>query len=306
MLLFDRFASSRKLIVRPNHNYFNYYFCCRFSDSFEEGFDAHHISTLHLGEGDSILEVARSSSTPNNSVHNDPPADFKDQGIQELPSDRQLSDSELSIVGSESRYQHVNSLCSSPQPEQVKPQIVGKSFVSSTHYLKDKFPGPRGAFNKSTYYIRPSSNPNNNLAERYLGVKVNTDGKKPITPFEKKYSHLVIARNTLPRSRSQSANSIRKLDKNSPEHRAMSGYSYGGDMFTLTSASMSRAQEKEELQKLNDRFSQYIRKVRQLGQQSGSLDASTFIKSTRVLEEEVQHLKEMYEKEIEHLRYVYQ
>lgn len=286
--------------------------CSRFSDSFEEGFDAHHITALHLGDGDPISskEPARSSSSPESSLfhlHINPPESNKNQStLRELTetTDKQLSDSELSLVGSESHFQHVNSLCSTPSQleETTKSQTVGKSFVSSTHYLKDKFPGPRSAFNKNIYYVRSSGNPNINISNRYSGVSAFQGSKKPLTPFEKKYSHLVSARSTLPQSRAQSANSIRKIDKNNPKPVTMSGYTYAGDMFTLTSASMSRAQEKEELQKLNDRFSQYISKVRQLGQQSGNLDASTFIKSTRVLEEEVQHLKGLYEREIESLR----
>ncbi|KAK3102723.1 hypothetical protein FSP39_013445 [Pinctada imbricata] len=65
---------------------------------------------------------------------------------------------------------------------------------------------------------------------------------------------------------------------------------------------MTRAQEKEELQKINDRFTSYIQKVRHLREQSNQLDSSSFLKSAKVLEEEVANLKNLYETELENLR----
>jgi hypothetical protein len=81
----------------------------------------------------------------------------------------------------------------------------------------------------------------------------------------------------------------------------MSNYTYAGDMYNISSNSMSRAQEKEELQRLNDRFSQYILKVRQLGQ-GRQLDSSAYLNSARVLEEEVTNLKNLYERELNNMR----
>jgi hypothetical protein len=64
-----------------------------------------------------------------------------------------------------------------------------------------------------------------------------------------------------------------------------------------------RSQEKEELQRINDRFTAYIQKVRHLREQSGhQVDATSFIKSTKVLEDEVATLKSMYERELENVR----
>ncbi|CAL1537650.1 unnamed protein product [Lymnaea stagnalis] len=64
----------------------------------------------------------------------------------------------------------------------------------------------------------------------------------------------------------------------------------------------SRVQEKEELQRLNDRFSAYVSRVRQLGQQANSIDTSAFLRSTKILEDEIVNLKNLYETELEKLR----
>ncbi|RUS86141.1 hypothetical protein EGW08_006089, partial [Elysia chlorotica] len=60
----------------------------------------------------------------------------------------------------------------------------------------------------------------------------------------------------------------------------------------------SRVQEKEELQRLNDRFSSYISRVRQLGQAVNSVDSSAFLRSSKILEDEIVQLKAMYEAEL--------
>lgn len=67
---------------------------------------------------------------------------------------------------------------------------------------------------------------------------------------------------------------------------------------------VGRLEDKEELQVLNNRLSEYISRVRQLWEQRGQIDSSAFLKSTRILEEEIQNLKGMYECELENLRYV--
>lgn len=70
----------------------------------------------------------------------------------------------------------------------------------------------------------------------------------------------------------------------------------------ISPISSARKQEKEDLQLLNDRFTTYIQKVRLLSEQNNRLDASTFVKQTRVLEEEVATLKTLYERELDVLR----
>ncbi|VDI56345.1 Hypothetical predicted protein [Mytilus galloprovincialis] len=76
------------------------------------------------------------------------------------------------------------------------------------------------------------------------------------------------------------------------------GNTYNQNSFTST----VRLEDKEELQRLNDRLSQYIIKVRQLWEQRGQIDSVAFIKSTKILEEEVIKLKGLYEHELEKIR----
>ncbi|XP_053383865.1 uncharacterized protein LOC123536790 [Mercenaria mercenaria] len=75
---------------------------------------------------------------------------------------------------------------------------------------------------------------------------------------------------------------------------------YGTDI--ISPMSSARKQEKEDLQMLNERFSTYIQKVRLLSEQNNRLDASTFVKQTRILEEEVANLKTLYERELDAIR----
>ena len=77
---------------------------------------------------------------------------------------------------------------------------------------------------------------------------------------------------------------------------------YATEIYSPTSS--ARRQEKQDLQLLNDRFSNYIQRVRLLSEQSNRLDASSFVKQTRILEEEVANLKTLYERELDVLRYM--
>ncbi|BFZ16243.1 hypothetical protein BsWGS_19281 [Bradybaena similaris] len=67
-------------------------------------------------------------------------------------------------------------------------------------------------------------------------------------------------------------------------------------------APSTRTQEKEALQQVNDRLCSYIAHVRLLNQHSNNVDSSTFLHSTKILEEEITNLKNMYEKELDALR----
>ncbi|CAG5125325.1 unnamed protein product, partial [Candidula unifasciata] len=66
--------------------------------------------------------------------------------------------------------------------------------------------------------------------------------------------------------------------------------------------SSTRIQEKEELQRLNDRFSAYTARVRLLNQHPNNVDWSAFRNSTKILEEEITNLKKLYENELDALR----
>ncbi|XP_063425974.1 lamin-A-like [Mytilus trossulus] len=63
-----------------------------------------------------------------------------------------------------------------------------------------------------------------------------------------------------------------------------------------------KLEDKAELQHLNDRLSEYINRVRQLWEQRGQIDSSAFLKSTKILEDEVLKLKDLYEYELANLR----
>ena len=76
-----------------------------------------------------------------------------------------------------------------------------------------------------------------------------------------------------------------------------------GSVGMLPPAAPSRVQEKEELQRLNERFSSYIARVRQLGQAVNSVDSSAFLRSSKILEDEIVQLKAMYEGELAKLRF---
>ena len=56
------------------------------------------------------------------------------------------------------------------------------------------------------------------------------------------------------------------------------------------------------MQNLNDRFSSYISRVRQMREQGGRNDTINFINSTKILEEEILALKAMYERQLDELR----
>lgn len=70
----------------------------------------------------------------------------------------------------------------------------------------------------------------------------------------------------------------------------------------ISPTSMARKQEKEDLKYLNERFSSYVSRVRQLSEHNNQLDSASFIKQTRILEEEVANLKTLYERELDALR----
>ena len=78
-------------------------------------------------------------------------------------------------------------------------------------------------------------------------------------------------------------------------------YCRTGNMSESTLAE-PRLHEKQEMQSLNARLSQYIRYIREMKENSGYLDSQVFLESVTVLEEELNHLKNMYEKELDNAR----
>lgn len=70
----------------------------------------------------------------------------------------------------------------------------------------------------------------------------------------------------------------------------------------ISPTSLARKQEKEDLQMLNERFSTYVSRVRELCEHNNQLDSASFIKQTQILEEEVANLKTLYERELDAIR----
>ncbi|KAK2569155.1 Lamin-A [Acropora cervicornis] len=60
--------------------------------------------------------------------------------------------------------------------------------------------------------------------------------------------------------------------------------------------------EKDYLQSLNDRFASYVSRVRQMREQSGRMETTNLINTTKILEDEIVALKGMYERQLEELR----
>ena len=93
--------------------------------------------------------------------------------------------------------------------------------------------------------------------------------------------------------------------ENSPASSNKMSYTIGG--YTAASPpsppSSSRVLQ-EELHQLNERFSSYVQRVRQLGEQANVVDTSAFLKSTKSLEQEINNLKNLYEQELQKLRLV--
>ncbi|XP_002736176.1 prelamin-A/C-like [Saccoglossus kowalevskii] len=69
-----------------------------------------------------------------------------------------------------------------------------------------------------------------------------------------------------------------------------------------SSVPMTRHQEKTELSLLNDRYSDYIAKVRKLQQEANQDDSSALLNSIRNLEEEINSIKALYDNELDKLR----
>lgn len=65
---------------------------------------------------------------------------------------------------------------------------------------------------------------------------------------------------------------------------------------------MHRRHEKEFLASLNDRFASYVTKIRNLREQSRSIENANILAVSQALENEIMDLKSLYERELEHLR----
>lgn len=175
-----------------------------------------------------------------------------------------------------------------------------QSFVTSRSFIKDKVAHTTKPSEKQVYFV--SSSPEPHLRPESRCTNITDSFNKPIvTPIvENPYARVDSGYSSRYSQRSFSAGPIRK-----PNH-STSKMSYGMTEHytnTLSQHACNRSQEKEELQRINDRFTAYIQKVRHLREQSGQqVDATSFIKSTKVLEDEVATLKSLYERELDNVR----
>ena len=210
---------------------------------------------------------------------------------------------------------------SSPNQEADK---FPRYYVTSRSLLKDENSQPSRAINRQVYLVTPSPEPHIRPESRCTNVTA-TLNKSIVTPvIENAYARVDPGIS----SRYSGGNSITRVpvdfsNMSYVDRMYSTGYQTGGYQtgyqqsssyqtsgYKTTSGgglastlSMTRSQEKEELQRINDRFTAYIQKVRMLREHSNQLDSSAFIKSAKVLEEEVANLKNLYESELENIRY---
>lgn len=82
-------------------------------------------------------------------------------------------------------------------------------------------------------------------------------------------------------------------------------YQTGMDGYTaVNSTSFSRTREKEELQRLNERFASYVQRVRQQSDHNNQIESTALMRSTKLLDDEIHNIKNLYETELEKLRRV--
>lgn len=177
------------------------------------------------------------------------------------------------------------------------------SFVTSRSYLnKDKVTQPSRAFNKQVYFVSSSPEPHLRPGRRCTNV-TDSVNRTQVTPIvENPYARVDSGYSSRYSNRSYSAGSIRKLS-HSPSRMSYGMTEHYNNPNTHFQHACNRTQEREELQKINDRFTSYIQKVRHLREQSGQQeDTTSFIKSTKILEDEVATLKSLYEKELDNVR----
>lgn len=227
----------------------------------------------------------------------------------------------------------------------VSSQEDGSSYITSTHYLKDKI-SPGRTYYRASYVVnnedqeqeaarlqnqsiysskctnvtavnnRPvvssTARPTSGVRQHHTLTQQQTRSVGPVSsttrsfvsPAERQVGY--VNRQAV---RPISGNSIRKLarEKENSNMSVIGGNMYSSQHYTNTSTTttsthVNRVQEKEELQRLNDRFSLYIQRVRQLREQSGQIDSASFLKSAKLLEDEVSNLKNLYESELHNLR----
>lgn len=191
-----------------------------------------------------------------------------------------------------------------PDPIEEPPRPQSRhSFVTSRSFLQDKFSQPSKPFTKQVYFVSSSPEPHLRPGSRCTNV-TDSLNKPQVTPIvENPYARVDSGFSSRFSNRSYSAGSIRKLC-HSPSKMSYGMTEHFSGSNTHIQHACNRTQEKEELQRISDRFTAYIQRVRHLREQSGQQsDTTSFIKSTKILEDEVATLKNLYEKELDNVRY---
>ncbi|XP_078333250.1 lamin-B2.L-like isoform X7 [Crassostrea virginica] len=190
-----------------------------------------------------------------------------------------------------------------PDPIEEPPRPQSRhSFVTSRSFLQDKFSQPSKPFTKQVYFVSSSPEPHLRPGSRCTNV-TDSLNKPQVTPIvENPYARVDSGFSSRFSNRSYSAGSIRKLC-HSPSKMSYGMTEHFSGSNTHIQHACNRTQEKEELQRISDRFTAYIQRVRHLREQSGQQsDTTSFIKSTKILEDEVATLKNLYEKELDNVR----
>ncbi|XP_048727048.2 uncharacterized protein LOC125645531 isoform X5 [Ostrea edulis] len=259
----------------------------------------------HLGDGDPNLQphpqYLLRSSTPEDEQTLQlviPELDHSaENSLNNSGTKKENTDIETKEVDTREPPWQPEELATSEAP--LRPQSR-QSFVTSRSFIKDKVAHTTKPSEKQVYFV--SSSPEPHLRPESRCTNITDSFNKPIvTPIvENPYARVDSGYSSRYSQRSFSAGPIRK-----PNH-STSKMSYGMTEHytnTLSQHACNRSQEKEELQRINDRFTAYIQKVRHLREQSGQqVDATSFIKSTKVLEDEVATLKSLYERELDNVR----
>lgn len=190
-----------------------------------------------------------------------------------------------------------------------------KEYVSSRKFLNETGLSPKRPFEKTVFYVKtlPGEELTKKKEELTKGDKCGVTNvlSKPISSSKVRQgdthsirkdridSGYASRQGTIRNIPPQSAKSVSTVQPSEgPQSSTMS--LYGTEIYSPPSS--SRKQEKEDLQKLNERFTAYIQKIRQQNDQSVRIDANLFMQQTRVLEEEVANLKTMYERELDAIR----
>ncbi|KAL5007318.1 hypothetical protein ScPMuIL_016124 [Solemya velum] len=184
--------------------------------------------------------------------------------------------------------------------------VQNNSFISTTNFLKDnkRYRSLLNPHRKTVYVVRTVNVPGSTTIEP---CSVTNSHKKPIVSAtidnspqnnHKKHSSRKAFTVTVPSFKRPLAR-LQNNSRKSLKEEKMNVYSSGANLYA--SSSIARLQEKEELQQLNDRFLNYVQRVRQIGD-NDQIDSSSVIKTARALEDEVTHIKSLYEKELENVR----